>query len=132
MPVVTATRPVLVASAVPGANEALATGQQARVAAWRAGHMRGEFARRLARPLPEGCRELRWALQNRVAYWRECQEAENDAADLATCWEFMMANLREDSPVTADAVDAAVWGTREKAADPAMVTCGKDRAKEKR
>jgi hypothetical protein len=102
---------ILVASAVPGANEALATGQAARAAAWRAGVMRGELARRLSRPLPQAARELGWALANRRTYRSECEHAANDAADLTTCYEYMLANLSEDAPATADAVDAAVWGT---------------------
>jgi hypothetical protein len=72
--------PVLVASAVPGANEALEAGQGARVAAWRAGQMRGEMARRMARKLPAQGREFRQSLENRAAYRHECQEAANDAA----------------------------------------------------
>lgn len=106
-----ATRPVLVSSAVPGANEALATGQAARVAAWHAGNRRGELARRSARKLPEGGRERGWAIANQNRYAQECQDAENDAAALADKYDHLMDRLRDAAPETAAAVDAAVWGS---------------------
>ena len=93
---------ILVASPVPGANEALALGREARAAAWRAGKMRGELDRRLTRPVPEASPERGWALANRGRYALEWGSAE---------WDALMDALREVAPRTADAVDAAVWGT---------------------
>ena len=110
MPVLTSA-PVLVASPVPGANEALTLGQQARAAAWRAGKMRGELDRRMARALPGSGRERGWAIANRDRYRADWERAEAEAAERSAEWDALMDALREAAPRTADAVDAAVWGT---------------------
>lgn len=111
MPVLTSA-PVLVASAVPGANEALALGQQARAAAWRAGKMRAELDRRLARPLPPAATIARRnAVQNRERYRNEYERAALESAERSAEWDALMEALREVAPLTADAVNAAVWGT---------------------
>ena len=102
---------ILVASPVPGANEALALGREARAAAWRAGKMRGELDRRLTRPVPEASPERGWALANRGRYALEWGSAETECARLSARWDALMDALREVAPRTADAVDAAVWGT---------------------
>ena len=39
--------------------------------------MAAELARREARPLPEGGRELRWALENRAGYAAETEQADH-------------------------------------------------------
>ena len=76
-------RDILVASSVPGANEALAAGYAARWSRMAADGMAAELARREARPLPEGGRERGWALVNRAAYAAQCEEADHKAAALA-------------------------------------------------
>ena len=103
----TAPRDVLVASSVPGANEALAAGHAARDAQMRAGHMAAERDRRESRPLPDGGRESGWALVNRARYADECEQAEHKAAALAEQYARRLATVRGKSPATADAVEAA-------------------------
>ena len=76
-------RDVLVASSIPGANEALAAGHAARDAQMRADHMAAELERREARPLPEGGREHGWTIENRARYAAECEQADHKAASLA-------------------------------------------------
>jgi hypothetical protein len=105
-------RDVLVASSVPGANEALAAGHAAREALWRADYMTTERERREARPLPaEGTRERGWALVNRARYAAECEEADHKAAALAEQYARRLASVRGVSPATADAVEAAAGRT---------------------
>lgn len=110
MPTLT-TPPVLAASAVPGANLALATGQQARAAAWRARTMSAELDRRTGRPLPDSGRERGWAQRNLERYRDDVRYAGAKSADLSDRYEELTEALREIAPATADAVDAAVWGT---------------------
>jgi hypothetical protein len=101
-------RDVLVASSIPGANEALAAGHAARDAQMRAEHMATERDRREARPLPaEGTREHGWALENRATYAAECEEADHKAASLAEQYARKLATVRALSPATADAAEAA-------------------------
>ena len=107
----TAPRDVLVASSVPGANEALAAGHAARDAQMRAEHMTTERARREALPLPEGGRERGWALVNRATYAAECEEADHKAASLTEQYARRLATVRGVSPATADAVEAAAGRT---------------------
>ena len=108
MTTITAPRDVLVASSVPGANEALAAGHAAREALWRADYMATERERREDRPLPaEGTREHGWALVNRARYADECEQAEHKAAALAEQYARRLATVRGKSPATADAVEAA-------------------------
>jgi hypothetical protein len=103
-----APRDVLVASSIPGANEALTAGHAARDALWRAGYMTTERKRREARPLPaEGTRERGWALENRARYADECEQAGHKAAALAEQYARRLATVRGKSPATADAVEAA-------------------------
>lgn len=100
---------VLVYSPVPGANEALSAGFAARVAAVRAEWMRGEETRRLARPLPEGGRELRWANENRANYRREVEAAERDAAELGSRYALLLGAVAEVAPETAVLVNESIW-----------------------
>ena len=102
---------VLVASSIPGANEALEAGHAARDAQMRADHMAAELERREARPLPEGGRERGWALVNRAAYAAQCEEADHKAAALAEQYARLLASVRGVSPATADAVEAAAGRT---------------------
>jgi hypothetical protein len=110
-PVIVEASVILVASAVPGANEALAAGHAARAAAHKARMMRAELDRRLARPLPETPRERGWAVANRGRYALEWGDAEREAGRLCSRWDELMDALRETSPATADEVDEAVWGS---------------------
>ena len=111
MATLTAPRDVLVASSIPGANEALAAGYAAREALWRAGYMAAERDRREARPLPEGGRERGWALVNRARYAAETEEADHKAASLTEQYARRLATVRGVSPATADAVEAAAGRT---------------------
>jgi hypothetical protein len=105
-------RDVLVASSIPGANEALAAGHAARDAQMRADYMATERERREDRPLPaEGTRERGWALENRARYADECEQAGHKAASLAEQYARRLATVRGISPATADAVEAAAGRT---------------------
>src|ERR1035441_1718581 len=88
-------RDVLVASSIPGANEALAAGHAARDALWRVGYMAAERDRREPRPRPaEGPRERGWALENRARYAGECAQAGHKAAALAEQYARRLATVR--------------------------------------
>ena len=102
---------VLVASSVPGANEALAAGHAARDAQIRADHMAAELARREARPLPEGTREHGWALENRARYAASTEQADHKAASLTEQYARRLASVRGVSPATADAIETAAGRT---------------------
>ena len=98
---------VLVASSVPGANEALAAGHAARDAQIRAGQMTAELERREARPLPEGGRERGWAIVNRARYAADTEEASHKAAALTEQYARRLATVRGISPATAEAIETA-------------------------
>ena len=101
---------VLAHSALPLANEALAAGFAARVAAKRAEDSQAELERRESRPLPDKPRERRWALQNRASYRAECEERQMTAAQLTERWARLQDQLEAADPRRADLVDETVWG----------------------
>ena len=104
-------RDVLVASSIPGANEALAAGHAARDAQMRADYMAAELERREARPLPDGGRERGWALVNRARYASETEEAGHKAASLTEQYARRLASVRSIAPDTAEAIETAAGRT---------------------
>ncbi len=105
---------MLVASSIPGVNEALRIGHEAYAAVTLAEDVRAEQARRLTRPLPpEGTRERQWAVQNRNSFTTRCDEVEARAREACDRYRTAVTRLAGTLPATSQhilaAVEHAVW-----------------------
>jgi hypothetical protein len=111
MPILTTT-PVLVASAGPGANDALAAGMSARHALWRVKAMQSELDRRQSRPAPQDPQHQQNAAANLASYRTRYAAVVTEAVDLAAQYAAQVEHLRSCAPATAEAVEHAIGSLR--------------------